>query len=84
MSGIQRIFKSMENSSIEGITFSVPRGTGLIGTADDKSLVKDGKFIMRDAGSGNYLAPVDKLCGGSIRGMQLLAEVPKEETQNFL
>lgn len=84
VSGIRRIFKSMENSSIEGIDFSMPRGMGLVGTMDENSLIKDGKFIMREVGSGSYFAPVDKVCGGKIDGMQLLATVPEEETESFL
>lgn len=83
VSGIRRIFKSMENSSIEGITFSMPRGMGLVGTMDQNSLIKDGRFIIREAGSGSYFAPVDKVCGGEIDGMQLLVTVSEEETESF-
>lgn len=83
VSGIRRIFKSLENSSIEGITFSMPAGMGLIGTMDKDSAIKDSKFVIRDEGSCQYFAPVDKVSGAALKNVKLTVSVMNDKAESF-
>lgn len=83
VSGVRRIFKSLENSSIEGITFSMPGGMGLIGVMDKNSVIKDSRFIIRDEGSCNYFSMIDKVNGGHLEKIQFLVSVMKDKAESF-
>lgn len=83
VAGVRRIFKSLENSSIEGITFSMPAGMGLIGSIDKNSVINGCKFVVRDEGSCKYFSPVDKVSGGTLENVQLSVSVMKDKAESF-